>query len=343
MKIYIMTHMKCELPTADGYVPLQVGRAIGQDLGYTGDHTGDNISDLNPLFGELTGLYWIWKNDRDSDIIGINHYRRFFAEEDGELLRQSTVEETLKKYDLIAPVQMVGEDSHYETYKKVHNSKDMDAVRAAVKTCYPQYLETFDAVMNTKEGYYGNLCVMKREIYMSYCEWLFTILFEASKQIDVSGYDAYHKRVYGFLSEPMLKVFTVYNDLKVKEMPVIYTSEKAETKELKAAIGQLLRMGQIEEADQLYHEFVALRPDVRLPASDIRRELPVIEMILYIIKMEKEYGVEGMYEDSQELPELIENFHKMKEIIVSGKCEEVSKKLHISEIARQVILQNLDF
>jgi hypothetical protein len=141
----------------------------------------------------------------------------------------------------------------------------------------------------------------------------------------------------------MLKVFTVYNDLKVKEMPVIYTSEKAETKELKAAIGQLLRMGQIEEADQLYHEFVALRPDVRLPASDIRRELPVIEMILYIIKMEKEYGVEGMYEDSQELSELIDNFRKIKEVIISGKCEEVSKELHISEIARQVILQNLDF
>lgn len=351
MKIYVMTHKKCDLPVAEGYVPLHVGRTLSQNLGYLEDNTGDNISDLNPLFGELTGLYWIWKNDTDSDIIGINHYRRFFADFDGNLLQKETVEKVMESYDVIAPIQMVGEDSHYETYKKVHNVKDMDAVRLAIEECYPEYVETFDRVMSTKEGYYGNLCVMKREVYMAYCEWLFTVLFRASREIDVTNYDAYHRRVYGFLSEPLLKVFIVYNDLKVQEMPVIYTSEKAETKELKLAVGQLIRLGQIEEADKMFHEFINYRPDVRLPASDISRELPIIELILYIIKMEKQYQVEGLYADTHELSELIDNVRFIKElIIIKSRGEEIDEahikrleKLHVSEIAKQVIIQNLDY
>ena len=43
-----------------------------------GDNTGDNISELNGLFCELTGLYWGWKN-LSADYIGLSHYRRLYA------------------------------------------------------------------------------------------------------------------------------------------------------------------------------------------------------------------------------------------------------------------------
>ena len=45
---------------------------------YIGDDTGENISERNANFCELTGLYWAAHNI-DSDYIGIVHYRRYFA------------------------------------------------------------------------------------------------------------------------------------------------------------------------------------------------------------------------------------------------------------------------
>ena len=186
---------------------------------------------------------------------------------------------------------------------------------------------------------------------MAYCEWLFTILLKASKEIDVSDYDAYHKRVYGFLSEPLLKVYVEHHQLKVKEHGVVYTSEKAETMELKLAVGQLLRMGQASEAQQLFQEFVKLRPDVKLPASDIKRELPCIELLLYIIQMEQQYGVECLYTDTKELGELIEHLQWIREWIRKEKeqeelgqeLQEKLKKIHISSVAKEIISLNLEF
>ena len=85
IKIYIAAHKKTELPQKDGYIPLQVGAALHDDLGYLKDDVGDNISSKNPNFCELTGLYYIWKNEK-ADIVGLSHYRRFFLKIHLELI-----------------------------------------------------------------------------------------------------------------------------------------------------------------------------------------------------------------------------------------------------------------
>ena len=62
VKIIIATHKLYDMPQDDIYLPVHVGREGKDVLPYQPDNTGDNISDKNPSYCELTGLYWALKN-----------------------------------------------------------------------------------------------------------------------------------------------------------------------------------------------------------------------------------------------------------------------------------------
>ena len=90
IKIYIMAHKKFAPPEEKGNIPLQVGAALHEDLGYLRDDVGENISDRNQNYSELTGLYWIWKNEKEADITGLVHYRRYFLNARVRAIRNPT-------------------------------------------------------------------------------------------------------------------------------------------------------------------------------------------------------------------------------------------------------------
>lgn len=75
ISINVITHKSVDLKLSNIYRILAVGN---NNLPYKRDNTGDNISERNKFFCELTGLYWIFKND-PSDILGLMHYRRFLS------------------------------------------------------------------------------------------------------------------------------------------------------------------------------------------------------------------------------------------------------------------------
>ena len=79
MSMYVITHKKFNYPISQGYVPLLVGANKNENPNnYETDNAGENISNKNPNYSELTGLYWLWKNNHDKNI-GISHYRRYFS------------------------------------------------------------------------------------------------------------------------------------------------------------------------------------------------------------------------------------------------------------------------
>lgn len=91
VKILVCCHKKSFVPTNEIYQPIHVGKAnILDDLGFIGDNQGDNISHLNRLYCELTGLYWGWKHINE-DYIGLCHYRRYFAMRNKQFLKSSLV------------------------------------------------------------------------------------------------------------------------------------------------------------------------------------------------------------------------------------------------------------
>ena len=206
MSIYVVTHKKYNIPKMKGYIPIQVGASLHENLGYKVDSDGDNISDKNPNYCELTALYYMWKN-LDDDIIGLTHYRRYFcdkmtSEPLKHILSYDTAKSLLKKYDVIVPYKMHRQGKTIrEDYAEYHNVRDYDECGKIIKEFFPEYKRDFVKVSKSKDLYQFNMLITKKKYFDEYCNWLFTILFELEKRIDISDYDAYNSRIYGFLSE----------------------------------------------------------------------------------------------------------------------------------------------
>ena len=77
IKILVATHKNYKMPDDNIYIPIHVGKKGKECIGYVGDDTGENISERNPYFCELTAMYWGVKN-LQCDYIGLVHYRRHF-------------------------------------------------------------------------------------------------------------------------------------------------------------------------------------------------------------------------------------------------------------------------
>ena len=216
IRLYVMTHKKiAEIPDTL-YIPMQVGKAGKEDFGYVGDDTGDNISAKNNRYCELTGMYWLWKNVK-CDIIGVCHYRRYFIK-DEKLLDQSYIEKKMQNYSMIIPSSAcVKDEDVYYHYRKRHYTKDLDLCRQVISEKYPEYVQAFDYCMRTILVSVGNMWITRKDIFDKYCEWLFDILFEVEKRIDLTGYDEYQTRVMGFLSERLFRVWLMMQNEKITE------------------------------------------------------------------------------------------------------------------------------
>jgi len=221
--IYVVTHKDVNLSLPKNYRLIGVGQNLifGEDIH---DDIFDNISKKNQNYCELTGLYWIWKNVKD-DIIGLTHYRRVFTEDDinsVDLISYDDAEKILNVYDIILPPLFNNENQTvYEHSCSAHIKKDIDNVRIIVLNKYPEYIESYDYIMNQKYEYGFNMFIAKKELIDEYLKWLFDILFELEKCSNLSGYDDYQKRIFGFISERLFTIWIYHNKLKIKELVVI--------------------------------------------------------------------------------------------------------------------------
>ena len=220
------------MPEDEIYLPVQVGAAgAANDLGYSRDDSGDNISSKNKNYCELTGLYWAWKN-LDADYVGLAHYRRHFTLRKGsdKKILPITGEELkplLVNYDVLLPRKRnYFIDTTYDQYVHAHHKEDLDTTEAILKERYPEYLDAYNKVMKSTSGHRFNMFVMKKDIFDEYCGWLFSVLFELEKRLDISTYSAYDARVFGFVGERLLDVWLMTNKVNSKDIPYVFMEDQ---------------------------------------------------------------------------------------------------------------------
>lgn len=255
--LYVAYHLDAPIVTGPGLIPIHVGRATATSplMGMIGDDTGDNISDQNAHYCELTALYWAWKNDTDSSHIGLMHYRRFLDltgaypshEAENYIDRLDLTEWTASVGDwlasddlpdIVVPMQHEMGRTLEGNYRKRHRPRDFDALRQIINEHHADWSDAFETAAAKPSMRLGNIALMRRDLLDEYCIVLFDVLARlAEAPVDRSNYSAQQQRYLGYVAERLLTVFmkkmsSERPELKVLETNIINTSKALVTPHL---------------------------------------------------------------------------------------------------------------
>lgn len=211
--------------------PIEVGAAnrnLQKETGILYDDTGDSISQENAYFGELTGLYWIWKNIRfdEKDIIGFCHYNKCLDRNNTE---SSEIHKSFARHS--GPYWIVREP---EVMVPHDYPEDIQRMREILETEETGYLQAWDILYDGKgasrEGkancYAGQMFYADQQSFHDYCDFLFRVLFQLRNAVgDCTGTEerpAFHKRYCAFLGERLLSVFLLKNNREYETREVQY-------------------------------------------------------------------------------------------------------------------------
>lgn len=176
------------------------------------DNIGKNISDENPYFGELTGLYYIWKNKRfkTDDIVGFTHYNKILY----------ISPRKLNEYVSIQKSWVVREPEIIPAHKY---SDDIKVVLEILKEYFPNYYISWNKLYDKDGRSKDNLptCSASQMFFTSaqefdkYCNFLFRVLNKVYKRIGKVNRSNYNKRYCAFLGERLLSVYLITNEVNL--------------------------------------------------------------------------------------------------------------------------------
>ncbi len=265
IKILVSYHKPAVLLKNEILTPIHAGRAVAQkpskdgtidSTSYKwlqdtmiGDDTGDNISEKNRFYNEVTSIYWAWKNRKALDnpkYVGFMHYRRQFIFDDSKqnqyvnnpwfapqseykiyclfdkdlsvLFSEDQIIKAVDEADVLIAKPVEYNISVYEQYandKREHVLSDLECVLDVIDEKFPEYSESAKEYMNSHKHYFWNMFVMRWNIFDDYCKFLFGIFFEMEKRIDISDRNIIKQRIYAYLAERVTGIYIT--QLKKKE------------------------------------------------------------------------------------------------------------------------------
>lgn len=252
-RIYVSHTKACPVLGNDLFVPLQAGRQQADEAlpDMVGDDTGDHISDRYSQWGELTSLYWVWKNTQQ-EYVGWMRAARLLSlvkgGEDGALegFSQRSIRHygwtlagarsLLKHYDIVVPraydVQEITALQEVETPHALYvreggTAQEIALLLRVIEELYPE------KYIHALEFFYGhsmrpwNLFVMKQELFQSYGAFLFSVLEAFKSRHDMEGHIGCQRHNWTFLAECLFNIDIIYRlavepSLKLREQPILF-------------------------------------------------------------------------------------------------------------------------
>lgn len=242
-KILISYHDEHKLIKSDILQPIQTGCANATKLfdGMLRDDDGENISERNNQYNELSAQYWAWKNYEkldNPDYIGFMHYRRHFMFDgwqgdnqnvwlpNGNVyfvpfisnkylqhISDENINKQLADCDCIAikpyDLSYIGSRSCREQYGKLvrQDVSNFDIFIKTAKEIAPNYIPEIEMIENGSQQYLCNMFVMNKNLFFEYSAFCFNVLFATEKRIKVDVSDKDAARALGYFGEFLLSVF----------------------------------------------------------------------------------------------------------------------------------------
>lgn len=264
IRLFVCCHRPEKIPQHPLLVPIQVGAALSIEYfqNFLHDDESENISEKNRSYCELTAQYWAWKN-MDVNWYGFFHYRRFlYPDADAKRpyriagvptskllgrLGYDNFAALIERHDVIAPI---GEDmcvsvrEHYAN-APYHHRKDLDLIEQIILERYPEMVSAMNTYLSGTVCYFGNIYIMKRQVFHAYCGWLFPVLEEFDRRADLSGYSPQELRVDGYLAERLFGIWLTYarDGLRVCEIPRVHFVPNRKERNKKKLMNLLLPPG----------------------------------------------------------------------------------------------------
>ena len=265
IKIAVACHKPAELPNNNLFMPVQVGakNAAKRLEGLDYDDSGDNISDKNSSYCELTAQYWEWKNVK-ADYYGLCHYRRFLcfknvkAKRDlrNQIVASIASAESFSRYGLDDEDGMrkiiegndvvIGEEQYVPRLYTPHGNqrtayehwvahdralimkKDLDLMLKILSDVNKEVGAAAKEYLNSKNFLGFNCFVLKKPLFDELCEIEFETLRRLEEKVDISDYCQQLSRIYGFMGEIISSSYFYYlqqsGKYKIKRVPLVYFS-----------------------------------------------------------------------------------------------------------------------
>lgn len=179
-------------------IPIQAGAALTDTkIACISDNTGDNISEKNRMYCEMTVAYWIWKNTLH-EWVGLEHYRRHL------LIKPEML---LDDIDAIMPLPYICYPHEVSQFLRFTTEGVFNALLKSLQELHPDEYEEYRSILYGKYQYTYDLVCARKPVYDDYCRWFFEITEYMEDKMSETVPELLETRAFSYVAEVLTNLY----------------------------------------------------------------------------------------------------------------------------------------